>query len=74
MTKKELLNMVKMSNIKRKDIVLDDGKIERRYSAIIEGFRVNYKSDGVCTPHLSVYEFIDYAKTNFIYQLLGELI
>lgn len=75
MTRDELLKMVKISNIKRKDIVLDDGKAVRRYTAIIEGLRVNHECDGTpCRPHLSVYEFIDFAKAEYIKQLVGQLI
>jgi len=70
MTKQELFKMIKMSNIKRKDIVLDCGQVERRYTAIIEGLRVNHESDGVCRPHLSVYEFINMVKREYIADLI----
>ena len=75
MTRDELLKMVNISNIKRKDIVLDDGKAVRRYTAKIEDKYVGYETDGTpCKPHLSVYEFIDFAKTDYIHKLVGGLI
>lgn len=74
MTRDQLLKMIKISNIKRKDIVLDDGKSVRRYTAKIEDKYVGCETDGTCKPHLSVYEFIDFAKTEYIKQLVGGLI
>lgn len=74
MTKEELFKMVKISNIKRIDIVLDCGKPVRRYTAIIEGLRVNHESDGVCRPHLSVYEFINKVKAEYIHRIVDGLI
>lgn len=71
MTKVELFKMIKMSNIKRKDIVLEDGRAVRRYVAKIEDKYVGCETDGTpCRPHLSVYEFINVAKENYIRQLL----
>jgi hypothetical protein len=62
-----------MSNIKRKDIVLDDGKAVRRYRAKIEDKYVAYETDGTpCRPHLSVYEFIAFAKANYITRLVND--
>jgi hypothetical protein len=70
MTKDELFKMIKISNIKRKDIVLDCGQHVRRYTAIIEGLRVNHESDGICRSHLSVYEFINLVKREYIIELV----
>ena len=75
MTRDELLKMVNVSNIKKKDIVIDAGKTVRRYTAIIEGLRVNHECDGTpCRPYLSVYQFIDFIKSEYIKQLVGGLI
>ena len=55
--------------------MLDDGKAVRRYTAKIEDKYVGYETDGTpCRPHLSVYEFIDFAKTDYIQKLAGGLI
>lgn len=69
MTKDELFKMIKMSNIKRKDIVFDCGQVERRYTAIIEGLKVNHRCDH---EHLSVYEFINLAKRKYIEALIHD--
>lgn len=75
MTREELFKMVKISNIKRKDIVLDNGRAVRRYTAKIEDKYIGLETDGTpCRPHLSVYEFIDGAKKTYIQQLVGGLI
>lgn len=73
MTKDELFKMIKMSNIKRKDIVLDDGRAVRRYVAKIEDKYVRCETDGsTCRPHLSVYEFINKVKADYIIRLAND--
>jgi hypothetical protein len=75
MTKDKLFKMIKISNVKRFDHVLDCGQAVVRYSAIIEGLRVIMESDGSeFRPHISVDEWIAMAKRKYISDLIRDKI